>query len=105
MLAPFMSITEAPGLVRTAGILLLDADLGASSTMTMNLDALDYFVFGNINSPNFQETETGKFRMDYRTGQAWSNEIDVPFMMAIPKAQDKEVIKSSSRDCPIFLKR
>jgi len=85
LLQPFMGIASAPGLVRAIGILFIDADLGETSTMTVDLGEIDYFAFGRILAPDFRQRVSETFHMDYRTGKAEISEVEVPFMIAIPK--------------------
>jgi len=85
LLDAFMGILDTEGLIRAAGILFIDADLGRNARMSVSLDAIDYFVFGTLRVPNFQESGTEMFRMDYRTGQAQVEALEIPWMIAIPK--------------------
>lgn len=85
MLDPFMGLLDTKGLIRAAGILFIDADLGLNARMRVSLDAIDYFVFGRFLAPGFQEPGSEMFRMDYRTGEAAVKPIEVPWMIAVPK--------------------
>ena len=85
LLDPFMGILDTEGLIRAAGILFIDADLGKNAKMSVSLDAIDYFVFGRLQAPNFQVPGSEVFRMDYQTGEAQINTLEVPWMIAIPK--------------------
>ncbi len=74
-----------PDMVLTFAILAMEVDLGEGVFMDLPIDQIDYFVFGTYRSINFLDAEDGMFRMDYRTGQASTEAIDVPFLISIPK--------------------
>jgi len=88
LLDPFMGLLVADGiddLIRTVGILFLAVDLGIDVKMAVDLDAIDYFVFGRFQVPEFRDPETGMIRMDYRTGDVTIRTGEVPWMIAVPK--------------------
>lgn len=88
LLAPFMGLLAVDGiddLIRTVGILFMAVDLGIDVKMLVDLDAIDYFVFGRFQTPEFREPGSEMIRMDYRTGEASVRAAEVPWMIAVPR--------------------
>jgi len=75
-----------PELIRAFGILLMGIDLGADATLDMPLANIDYFVFGRFRSPNLQHPEDELIHLDVPSGDAWADESEVPFFIAIPRS-------------------
>lgn len=88
LLDPFMGLLDTEGaesLIRAAGILFVNVDLGFDSRLVVDMDAIDYFVFGRYQTPDFRMSGSDTFQMNYRTGEAWTQAEEIPWMIAIPK--------------------
>ena len=54
-----------------------------------NFSSVDYYVFGEIESPSFRTEATGKvFDLDLVTGEATWETVRVPFMISMPKERE-----------------
>jgi hypothetical protein len=63
---------------------LVEPFIGAG--FAVDLSAVDYYVFGEIEAPSFRTAATGEvFDLDPVTGEATWEVVRVPFMLSIPK--------------------
>ena len=86
LLAPFIPLANVGNLLQMIGVLLMGVDLGDGSQISMPLDKVDYLAFGRFRVPEFRKPDSETFDVDYRTGEAWTTEGEVPWLAAIPKA-------------------